>query len=73
MPLIKLDWNMKKEYKILINDIVKFLSIILIAFYIQQNSSNEEFFNEKIFDIIVYLLVGYLGYNLVIKKLYILL
>lgn len=73
MPLIKFNWNIKDEYKILINDIVKFLSIILIALYIQQNSSNKPFFNDNFFDIVLYFIIGYLGYYLVIKKMYILL
>ena len=68
MALFKLDWNIEDEYKEMLRDIFKYLTVIFVAYTTHDFSSNKDFMSESFFDIVVYLLLGLIAYHLVVKK-----
>ncbi len=69
MSLFKLDLNVEEEYKELLTDVIKYSSILIIAYIMQNMSSKLDFMNEDFFDAATYIMIGVITYHLVIKKI----
>jgi len=68
MSLFKFDWDIDSEYKEMLTSILKFLTVVCVAYTIQGFSSKNLFMNENVFDIVIYLLLGLISYHLVVNK-----
>lgn len=68
MSLFTIDWGIEPEYKEMLSDILKYLTIIFVAYTSHDFSSKNNFMTESFFDIVIYLLIGLIAYHLIIKK-----
>jgi len=69
MALFTLDLDIQEEYKNMLKDILKMLSILIVSVILQTASSNKNFLSEDIFDIIMYVLIGLMFFHLVLQKI----
>ena len=68
-PKIK---KIPKEYAIIWNDIIRILSIYFVIHIIEYYNDNIEFFNKTFIRNIIYLIIGTILYDVIVKKLLIL-
>jgi len=68
MTLFKIELDLEQNYKDLITEILKVLTIFAIVYLLNSFSSNKGIFDAEPTDIIVYYGLGILFYYLVIQK-----
>lgn len=69
MALFTLDLEIANEYKNMLRDILKTLTILVVAYIIQSSSSNKHFLADDFFDIMIYLFIGIVCYHLIVNKI----
>ena len=74
MALINLDLNILDNYKLLIKDILKYLTIIIVFHYLVistkiKNPFKNGFLNDSFISLLIYLVLGILFYYLIIEEL----
>ena len=78
MSLLTINLNLKPEYKELLDDFIKFTSILLILHILLSISTGKnpsdlgligELFNEDIINIFIYLVISFYIYHMIVKKL----
>ncbi len=68
MALFNLNLEIEDEYKHMLRDILKTLSILVVAYIIQSSSSNKNFLADDFFDIIIYLFIGIMSFHMIFNK-----
>lgn len=74
MALINLDLNILDNYKLLIKDILKYLTIIIVFHYLVISTKIKDpfkngFLNDSFISLLIYLVLGILFYYLIIEEL----
>ena len=78
MSLLTINLNLKPEYKELLDDFIKFSSILLILHVLLSISNGKnptdlgligELFNDDITTIFIYLVISFYIYHMIVKKL----
>ena len=69
MTLFKIELNLEQNYKDLITEILKKLTIFTVVYLLNSYSSNKGIFDAEPTDIIVYYGLGVFFYYLVIQKI----
>ena len=74
MALLYLDFNILDNYKFLIKDIIKYLTILIVFHYLiistkLKNPFQRKFFNNSFVTLIMCLVLGILFYYLIIEEL----
>ena len=74
MALINLDLNILDNYKLLIKDILKYLTIIIVFHYLVISTKIKDpfkngFLNDSFISLLIFLILGILFYYLIIEEL----
>jgi hypothetical protein len=74
MALLYLELNILDNYKLLIRDIIKYLTILIVFHYLMtstklKNPFRNGFLNKNFVTLLMYLILGILFYYLIIEEL----